>query len=74
MEQMKCTRCQHLLKEIQDQVELVPHLVKIKIREEIEEVIDNKISNLAVEQMEEKEWEQMVWEDQTEIIDTVDRL
>lgn len=52
---MKCTRCQHLLKEIQDQVELVPHLVKIKIREEIEEVIDNKISNLAVEQMEEKE-------------------
>ena len=74
MEQMKCTRCQHLLKEIQDQVELVPHLVKIKIREEIEEVIDNKISNLAVEQMEEKEWEQMVWEDQTEIIDKVDRL
>ena len=74
MEQMKCTRCQHLLKEIQDQVELVPHLVKIKIREEIEEVIDNKISNLAVEQMEEKEWEQMVWEDQIEIIDRVDRL
>lgn len=74
MEQMKCTRCQHLLKEIQDQVELVPHLVKIKIREEIEEVIDNKISNLAVEQMEEKEWEQMVWEDQIEIIDKVDRL
>jgi hypothetical protein len=55
MEQMKCTRCQHLLKEIQDQEELVPHLVKIKIREEIEEAIDNKISNLAVEQMEEKE-------------------
>lgn len=74
MEQMKCTRCQHLLKEIQDQEELVPHLVKIKIREEIEEVIDNKISNLAVGQMEEKEWEQMVWEDQIEIIDRVDRL
>jgi hypothetical protein len=27
-----------------------------------------------VEQMEEKEWEQMVWEDQIEIIDKVDRL
>jgi hypothetical protein len=27
-----------------------------------------------VEQMEEKEWEQMVWEDQIEIIDRVDRL
>ena len=74
MEQMKCTRYQHLHKEIQDQEELVPHLVKIKIREEIEEGIDNKISNLAVEQMEEKEWEQMVWEDQIEIIDRVDRL
>jgi len=74
MEQMKCTRCQHLHKEIQDQEELVPHLVKIKIREEIEEGIVNKISNLAVEQMEEKEWEQMVWEDQIEIIDKVDRL
>lgn len=55
MEQMKCTRCQHLHKEIQDREELVLHLVKIKIREEIEEGIDNKISNLAVEQMGEKE-------------------
>ena len=74
MEQMKCTRCQHLHKEIQDREELVLHLVKIKIREEIEEGIDNKISNLAVEQMGEKEWEQMVWEDQIETIDRVDRL
>jgi hypothetical protein len=32
-----------------------PSFGKNQIREEIEEVIDNKISNLAVEQMEEKE-------------------
>lgn len=71
---MKCTLYQHLLKEIQDQEELVLLLEKIKIREGIEEETDNKISNLAVGQMGEKEWEQMVWEDQIEIIDRVDKL
>ncbi len=71
---MKCTLYQHLLKEIQDQEELVLLLEKIKIREGIEEETDNKISNLAVGRMGEKEWEQMVWEDQIEIIDRVDKL
>lgn len=52
---MKCTQFQHLLKEIPDQVELVLHLEKIKIKEEIEEEIDNKINSQAVELMEEKE-------------------
>lgn len=52
---MKCTLYQHLLKEIQDQEELVLLLEKIKIREGIEEETDNKISNLAVGQMGEKE-------------------
>ena len=46
---------------------------KIKIKGEIEEEIDNKINNQAVELMEEKEWEQLVWEDLIEIIDKVDR-
>ncbi len=52
---MKCTQFQHLLKEILDQVELVLHLGKIKIKEEIEEEIGNKINSLVVELMEEKE-------------------
>ena len=46
---------------------------KIKIKGEIEEEIDNKINNQVVELMEEKEWEQLVWEDLIEIIDKVDR-
>ena len=73
MEQMKCTRFLRLHKEIQGQEELVLLSVKIKIRDGIEEGTDNKINNLAVERMEEKEWGQMVSEDLTEIIDRVDK-
>ena len=55
MESTKCTLQQHPHKEIQDQEELVLPLEKIRIKEEIGEVIGNKINSRVVEPMEEKE-------------------
>jgi hypothetical protein len=55
MESTKCTLHQHPLKEIQDLEELVHLLEKIRIKEEIEEVIGNKTNSRVVERMEVKE-------------------